>query len=61
MGHLFAEIISHQGQYVHLGAIFTRPYITQLIIGMGLIDHTEECISLVTALLLGYPLYLLLE
>lgn len=28
MGHFFIDISSHQGQYVHLGTIFTGPYIT---------------------------------
>ncbi|WP_375706372.1 hypothetical protein, partial [Bartonella sp. CL2QHWL] len=41
LGHLFAELISHQATSTRLGAIFAGPYITRLIRGLGLIEHTQ--------------------
>lgn len=53
MGHFFTDILAHQGKFVHLGAIFTRPYITQMIRGMGLIEHTQVMKIVGTIALLG--------
>lgn len=41
LGYFFANMLAHQGYYVCLGAIFTGPYITRLIRGMGLIERTQ--------------------
>lgn len=41
MGHLFAEILSHKGKFIRLGAIFAGPYITRLIRGMRLMKRTQ--------------------
>jgi len=38
LGHIVAEYIRHQGQYARVGVIFCGPYITRLIIGIGLLD-----------------------
>jgi len=38
MGHVVAEYLRHQGQYARVGAIFSGPYITRLIMGMGLVE-----------------------
>ena len=41
LGYIMADLISHQGHYPRLAKIFTGPYITRLIRGMGLIDRTQ--------------------
>lgn len=47
------EVLAHQGQFVGLGAIFTESYITQMIRGMGLIEHTQGMTVVGTIALLG--------
>lgn len=41
MGHLIAEVLAHQWQFVSVGAIFAGLYSTWMIRGMGLIEHPE--------------------
>lgn len=38
LGHIIAEYLRHQGQYARVGVLFSGPYITRLIMGMGLLD-----------------------
>ncbi|KAH7659753.1 hypothetical protein IHE45_16G050900 [Dioscorea alata] len=38
LGHIVADYIRHQGQYPRVGVIFAGPYITRLLIGLGLRD-----------------------
>lgn len=42
LGHLFAELFVNQGTYTRLGSIFAGPYITHMIRGMGLIEHSRD-------------------
>lgn len=41
LGHLFANVLTHQGHSTRLGGIFVKPYIMRLIQGLGLIKHTQ--------------------
>lgn len=36
--HILSEYLYHQGQYAKVRVIFLGPYITRLIMGMGLVD-----------------------
>lgn len=37
LGNILAEYLHHQGHYARVGVIFSDPYITRLIMWMGLI------------------------
>lgn len=38
LGHIVADYVHHQGQYAKVSVLFSGPYITGLIMGMGLLD-----------------------
>lgn len=41
LGYILTDNLSHQGQYVRVRVLFFRPYITQLIRGMGHIEAIQ--------------------
>jgi len=48
LGYVLAEYLRHQGQYARVGVIFAGPFITRLLIGMGLRDSVRRAEQTVT-------------
>ncbi|WP_375645352.1 hypothetical protein, partial [Bartonella sp. CL5QHWL] len=48
LGYVLAEYLRHQGQYARVGVIFAGPFITRLLIGMGLRDGVRRAEKTVT-------------
>lgn len=53
LDYTLADFIAHQGQHVRLREIFVNPYITRLILGIGLVDRLQRLESIGGATPLG--------
>lgn len=47
--HILVEYLRHQGEYARIGVIFSKPYITRLITGMGLLDVIRRAENIIVS------------
>lgn len=53
LGHVLPNFLAHQCQHVRLSAIFTGPFVTRLVQGMGLLEYLEGLLTVSTLAPLG--------